>query len=708
MKDCTVVGTMEISEPVEWGNPLAALPQPEDDLTLQRTYPTRIDEGSMSWEQTGLHVDFVTELPRRYGALGCLPRRGLWANGGWYPQPLVDEAVPLVTWTASVQAEGEVVLNGPGAHWEGTAERLSLAVLPRGRHEQFGGLHVYSTGPRRPRRDAELEALVAADEREVVVVEAPMFRRLVRPGTGVVYVSDMAFRLWRPLYRYHRQAVLVGVLQASSKWEDPWMREIEAAALARELDLGGELERLLRFGTWAPAVDYLMYSGRIDFHAEVFDETFPADPLQDDLLEIFAPRVPGRVLAAKLDDHYGPGTSLDVAHHGIEGAGVDPDFVETWRRPYPEQDLVLEVHRSADGSADWTVTLTRDAAEDAPPEPIPYTIDGEAQVWAAPKGPSSTELRVAERPKVALDPLGHVKQTSLLYDTWPTRWTATFAGGPETVNLAENIFIGVVWATLRRQYDTHNTFRLVGWTGERSRAAGALAYTRTFGALQDRRTRAHRVTTSLSAALLNPQFRSTDDGALALEIGASYRWDSRVAYHFPLQGQGVRISMDTGFVPGSTATWGSVSAGGLTLLALHPRIVLALAARGGLAFGDVEHRLFSLGGSSAMRSIAPGTVVGTEEALASIELRLQPLRNASLPLAWFYWFDAFQLNGGLEAGTVDGVRALGWMGGFRMTLDGLGAFPWTWGFTVARPIWQAPVFDPDPPLQIYLRFGQEF
>ena len=107
-----------------------------------------------------------------------------------------------------------------------------------------------------------------------------------------------------------------------------------------------------------------------------------------------------------------------------------------------------------------------------------------------------------------------------------------------------------------------------------------------------------------------------------------------------------------------------------------------------------------------MRGLAPGVVVGTDMALGALELRVQPLRNASIPLMWVYWLDELQLNGGLEAGTVGGESAVGWTAGFRTTLDGLGAVRWTWGLTVAQPVWTS--FEADTPVQAYLRFGQEF
>ena len=691
-----VHGVITVDDEVTWVDPLAALPQPEDDLTLQRTYPGAVSHGEVAFVDQGRRVPFTTTLPRRYGALGCMGG-DVWANGGWYPQPLVEGELPVADWTVRVEAAGEVAVNGPDSSWSGRAERVSLTVLPDGKRKEMDGVTLLYRGPERPRRDAEVEALAQAAERELVVVEAPMFRRLARPGHDVLFLSDMAFRLWKPLYRYHRHATLVGIVQASSAWEDPWLREVEGAAVARELNLGDDALRLMRFGAWLPIIDQLMYSGRLSFHAEVFDETFPADPLDDDVAEMFSARIPGRVLATKLDDTYGPGTALAVAEQGWEA--VDPAFVESWRVPYPEQDLRLEVDRQQ-------LTITRDAPADAPAEPIPYTIDGERHVWDAPAGPGEHTQSLDGLSRVALDPKGHVRQTSRLYDTWPTRWTATFAGGPETVNLSEGIFVGSALTVLRRQYDTHNTFHANAWTGERSRLAVGAGYSRRFGPLVDRRRRRHRIGTSVSAAWLNPDFRPTDDGLYAVEWSVGYSWDSRVAYHFPLRGQGVGVSADTGFVPGSGARWGSVGAGGAALWAPHPRTVLALRARGGLAFGDVEHRLFSLGGSSMMRGLAPGVVVGTDMALGALELRLQPLRNASIPLMWVYWLDELQLNGGLEAGTVGGESALGWTAGFRTTMDGLGAVRWTWGLTVAQPVWTS--FEADTPVQAYLRFGQEF
>jgi hypothetical protein len=39
--------------------------------------------------------------------------------------------------------------------------------------------------------------------------------------------------------------------------------------------------------SWIPLVDYLLYSGSLPFYSEVFDETYPADPLADDPAELF-------------------------------------------------------------------------------------------------------------------------------------------------------------------------------------------------------------------------------------------------------------------------------------------------------------------------------------------------------------------------------------------------------------------------------------
>ncbi len=738
----TITGELVDPEDHELGDALAALPMPEDDLVLLRTFPGAPNEGS-------LQVDgerFEARLPRRYGALGSVAGRGLWANGGWHPVPLDEGALPVLDWVVEVELpEGSVgVLNGVVGEgtlrWEGSATRLSLAVVEGRLTELDEGLWLVDTGPRRPRRDRELVAMwrgafpPGTRPERLVVVEAPLQRRLVRPGEGLLYLSDLAFRTPSWLYRFHRGAVGRGLLGAGLELEDPWARELAAATLGSawaESVEDVELSAVMRLGSFVPLVDYLLYSGRMPFHSEVFDETFLDDPLQDDLLEMFGPRISGRVLATKLDDSFGFGTSDDLAGRLLAGqdlleaaaaVGVSPEFVESWRRPYPEQDLKLEVSR---GDGDWRVQVRRLAPEDAPEETVLVEIDGGLRAWEAPAGSGDKTWELGARPRrVALDPQGHLRQTAYVHDRWPTRWTAVGTLYPEVINVSQMLVVGVAVAQLRRQYDTRNVYTVSAFADEQNLLAARLGWSRYHGPLVDRRLRQQRLSLWASGGLLSPGFASTADGRYALELGLGYRWDTRALRRFPLKGHAVYAGGDLGVVPESGLTWGSVGVGGVKILGAHPKAVFALRGDGDLASGRVSHRLLPLGGSSAMRSLPASAVVGQQRALVGAELRLVPFRDLSLPLLWLYWLDEVQLTGGLEAGVLSGGTRLSEAGehvdpslGQSFTLvgstaslllvsDGLGVVPWTFGATAARPVWTSTELDQG--WQLYLRFGQEF
>jgi hypothetical protein len=47
-------------------------------------------------------VRFTAHLPRRYGAAGLVPGRGLFVNGLWHPQPTRDGAPVQAQWQASL------------------------------------------------------------------------------------------------------------------------------------------------------------------------------------------------------------------------------------------------------------------------------------------------------------------------------------------------------------------------------------------------------------------------------------------------------------------------------------------------------------------------------------------------------------------------------------------------------------------------------
>lgn len=741
----TITGTLSVQgQSLALTDPLERLPVPQDDLTTFRTFPGAPATGRVDWQPVDEGVwAFTTELPRRYGALGALPDRGLWANGGWYPQPVDSEGgLPLAHWDVAVTLpEGTVgALNSTaGAHtlaWEGVADRAALAVLEGGRVTELGPAEarVVLVQDRRSRslRDQELVAAFAragAGAGRVVVVEAPMFRRLVRPAPGLCFLSDRAFRLTRPLQRYHRVPVARGLLTASLPLVDPWLRGIAAEPLVRAYaarDGAGSPTAWLRFGRFIPWVDLVLSDGRTAFVGELFDEVHPSDPLGDDLVELYRPPVPAQVVSAWLDDLGGAGTAAGVGElvrlgeslgTALAAQGLDPGLARAWAEPLPDQDLALSVRRAEHG---WEVAVARDAADHAAPQPVVVSVDGDRRLWQAGPGADGTTWNLADRPRrVALDPDHHLAQTETAFDTWPARWTGTVAAAVYNVNLTQQSFTGLAWVNLRRLYDTRNLFQGVAYTDERNLIGARVTGRRAFGPLKDRRFRTYGAWASVGAALLSEDFRPTRDGRVAVGGGVGVAWDTRVDWYFPTSGHRLWASTDGGLIPGSDQWWGAVRGGGTWLWSPHPRHALAFRGRGGFAVGAVEHRLFSLGGDTTLRGVPPGQVVGSNQAVGMVEWRWAPLRNLSLWLP-LIWLSELQLSGGVEGGWVgglvrdgeisapgDGAVAVGWTGGVGVAGDWFGARPGLLTLTLARPIRTSGI--PEAPgLQVYLRGTQAF
>jgi len=450
--------------------------------------------------------------------------------------------------------------------WTGHGERVGLAALADGRVTELGPpearVVLVEDGRTRALRDTELAGVFARARpaegvSRVVVVEAPMFRRLVRSAPGLVYLSDRAFRLTRPLQRYHRVPVARGLLSASLPLSDPWLRGVAAEPLVRAYgarDGAGSPTAWLRFGRFIPWVDLVLSDGRTAFVGELFDEVHPSDPLGDDLAELYRPPTPAQVVSAWLDDLGGPGTAGAVGElvrlgeplsTALAARGLDPDLARAWAEPLPDQDLALAVRRAQEG---WTIGVRRQAADDAASQPVVVSIDGERRLWASGEGPGEMVWTQDERPRrVALDPDHHLAQAETAFDTWPARWTATVAAAVYNVNLTQRTATGLAWFNARRLYDTHNLFQGVAYTDERNLLGARVTYRRAFGALKDRRFRTHGAWASLGGALLSEAFRPTREGRVALGGG--------VGTPGTLASTGSSPPPGTGSGSASTAAW---------------------------------------------------------------------------------------------------------------------------------------------------------
>lgn len=719
---------LEGADPSALVDPLVGMPLPRDDQTRFRTFPGRDAVGHVTWhDQPDGSIAFEAELPRRFGDRGATAH-GLFANGGWHPQleglPVVDWVVDIAMPPHTTAALADRVGTGQ-VHWEGRADRASLAVVPHGVVTELvhGRLLTRRTPSKRLVRELDTDLVAWPVPLDGVVVRAPLRRRLVRPGAGLAYLSTRAHRLTPGLAFAHRVPVGRGLGAAWSGAPDPFVRELVGAGLSPEhvqaLD-AADTRKLLGSFAWVPQVQSLLSSRRLPFYSDILDLTWPGDPLRDDLAEQLRPSVPGTVAAARLDDRFGPGTATEVAHALHDGRPLPdalpdvPGLAASLRAMPPVQDYRLEV------DADH-VRLTRLAPAPSAPEVVVLRIDGEDRTLFVPPGVTEVPL-VEPADRVVFDPGQHLLQPRV-GDTWPPRYTLTASGWISTLNLSRRQLYGTLWTSLRRQYDTRHL-----WSGTLSNSRtdlvrAGMGHTWKVGPLIDGLTRRHAVRLGGSASLLDPRFAATDGLRVATDLSLAWAFDDRVSNEFPTSGERFAASVHGGIVPGTDERWAGTG-GSITLLGgLHPRVVVATRLAAHMARSTVPHRLLALGGQGAMRSIpvlpacptadgSPCADLATERAVLYLEYRWAPIRNWSVPMG-LAWGTELQLTGGLETllARVDDapVMATGLTGGVLGVADVLGAEPTSLGVTLGWPV-KATGIDlrPSPWPEIYLRMGQAF
>ncbi len=627
----TITGEIEVldGEGLRLVDALSSLPIPTDDQLLRLTFPGAPEQGWVYVEARGEgRYLFHSILPRRYDASGMVPGRGLFANGLWHPQPMRGDTAAVVDW--------EVQLHLPPGHtgvlnrsvgdrslrWSGAAERLSLAVLPRARVQQLqlpaGRVTLVDQGPRRGRRDRRLQALIAEDwpgpsAPDLIVVETPSRRRLTRPGPGLLFLSDRAFRVSGGLASFHRAPVRAGVLMAGLPIEDPWERSVAAAALADRSQEDIDLREALGLFAWIPQVDELLYDGRLPFYSEVFGETWPGDRVEDDLLEVVDPRSPGAAVSRRIDLRYGEGLSTRLAWAMLQGAeldaaaqalGLPPVEISAWRRAPPDEELSVAVDRADDGQ--WRVQVHRQASPSVPSEPIAIDVDGHREVWDANPGESHHTLLLDSKPaRVVVDPDGLIHQHRRSDDRWPTRWTTVAYLWWSDFSLRGGGLDAGGNLIFRRQYETREAIGLTAAISPQDSLSLAGTWYLYLGPLQDRRSRPFRLWFGGGPALLKPAYRPVDDGRVAVDLYAGGSWDTRTDDLFPRKGHRLSLGISGGQVLASQQRWGAMSTTATGLVSAWGRVALAGRLRLGLAGGDVAHRLLSLGGSGGVSGITP-------------------------------------------------------------------------------------------------------
>jgi hypothetical protein len=731
----TITGELivEDGEGVRFIDALSMLPQPESDTVALRTWPRDPEQGWVDiTERDRDTLSFYAILPRRYDASGLVPGRGVFLNGLWHPQPVRGTALEDATWDVTLTLPDGVVgtLNGTYGtgelHWQGHAERLAISAIPGGEIRRMpleAGELVVVDSRARPRLDERLTAMVEDSwpgpmAPDALVVVTPSRRRLCRPGPDVLFLSDRAFRATGGLWRYHLPAVRLGLLSASLPIEESWQRHLAAAAISERLYTEPTPEELLGWFSWIPQIDDLLYDGRMPFFSEIFNETWPGDPLADDLQEIVDRRIPARALLHRIDALYGEGSTYRLAtallsgrslHEATIAAGVPPAVLSDWLGWEPAAELSVDVEELTDES--WRITVDRVAEDRAPVEPVVVVIDEVERRLLL--GPGS-DRAIIEQPyppsAVQIDPDRQLLQVDRSDDRWPERWTAVVSFFPYELNLRTARLSAYANLGLRRQYSTLWRYDLGVYTDPENLIGTSVRATRYLGPLIDRRYRVLRVWGGVGSAVLDADFRPITGSPVVTEAFLGTAWDTRERLALVRSGHRISAAVGAGMIPGSTERWAST---GMTLLAQQPlggRVVAVGRVKGGLASGDLEHRLLALGGSSAVQGLPPAAMLGNDRAVASGELRWLALHNVSVPIP-LAWVSEMQVSGGADVGTSsrDGVRtsAVGWSGGLGFVADIVGADPNFGGIWVAGPVWVTDETLADG-LQVYVRISQPF
>jgi hemolysin activation/secretion protein len=171
----------------------------------------------------------------------------------------------------------------------------------------------------------------------------------------------------------------------------------------------------------------------------------------------------------------------------------------------------------------------------------------------------------------------------------------------------------------------------------------------------------------------------------------------------------VSVAVGAGTRLTAAESWASAGGAWVELVPIHPRHVLATRLRAGWSSSEVAHRLLTLGGADAVRSVEETAVLGNERLVANVEYRWSALRDISVPLP-LAWVSELQLVPGFDAGAVwiDGSDApsvaSGATVGLYSVLDVFGARPTLVGAVMAFPI--SPVVSSVP--QVYFSFDHAF
>ncbi|MSQ04044.1 MAG: hypothetical protein EXR71_19515 [Myxococcales bacterium] len=710
--------------PVEWGRPLSALDRVVGDLEVVRGGPGWSDAGSMELATMPFSCTFRTVLPQRFGDTGALPGEGFWSNGTWLPRASTDAA----TWSVllHVPVGMVVVLNGSvhtdttEVRWSGVADRLALAVLPRERapisRVDLGQGQVWFVGraAQRPNVQKQVRALLVdgwpwSAPVDLVVVSDHDRRHLATAGPGVVYLSDRAFRLSPGLSRFHWPAVRRALYAAGLAERPLWDARFLATLLTEDLP-APKVEKALGWAAWNPIIDELLTDGTLPFYEDTFSEARPAPA--DPLLALAGRRDP-RAAALQAREALTPTAIAPLIREALAGAPDAPGgpVLEALRR-LGLTDVLPEAWLAGDDPGnEYAIVATRtgglrlERRGGTTPEPVVLDIDGVRTTELVPGAPYTLDLPETAR-VVTVDPVAHLIDPARGDNRAPARWAAVLTGWATDISPSQGSFTAWGDVLFRRQGDTENLFLAGIQHTPKDLVSIDLGYVRYFGPLLDRRQRHHRIALMVGGSIFDPAYRDTIDGDAAVEGSMGYAWDTRAGDTFAFRGRRVGAGVSGGVRVHDGAAWSGIGATWIELIALHPRHVVATRLRAGWAGGEVEHRLLTLGGADAVRSVREDEVVGTLRAVGNLEYRWSIIRDASVPLP-LAWLSEVQLAPGFDVGAVeaDGAHTGGGATlGLYCILDIFGARPTLLGVVTAFPVW------PDPGLvpQVYFSFDHAY
>lgn len=720
----TLSGSIVADTPVEWGSPLLGLDRQSADLEVVRGGPGWPDPGSMQLTTTPLSSTFQTTLPRRFGDTGALQGEGLWSNGTWYPRASTDVA----TWTVllHIPADMVVVVNGSvhtgktEVRWSGIADRLALAVLPATHtpisrvavgpgHVQFVGRAAQRPNVQKQVRALLTEAWPWSAPVDLVVVSDRDRRHLATAGPGVVYLSDRAFRLSPGLSRFHWPAVRRALYAAGLSERPGWDARFLATLLTEDQP-APKVEKALGWAAWNPIIDELLTDGTLPFYEDTFSEARPAPA--DALLTLQGRRDP-RAAALQARDALTPETIEPLVREALAAAPDTPDgpVLHTLRR-LGLTELLPEAWLSADDpDNEYAIVATIEGRMrlerrgGASPEPVVLEVDGVRSTVLSSAAPYALDL--PDRARVAaIDPLAHLIDPTRDDNRAPSRWAAVLTGWVTDISPSQGSFTAWGDVLFRRQGDTQNLFLAGIQHTPKDLVSLDLGYVRYLGPLVDRRQRQHRLAATVGTSIFDPAYRDTIDGDLAVEGSLGYAWDTRAADTYAFDGRRLGAGVSGGVRLGDGATWAGIGATWIEFYPFHPRHVLATRLRAGWAGGEVEHRLLTLGGADAVRSVREDEVVGTTRGVATVEYRWSVIRDASVPLP-LAWISEIQLAPGFDVGAVD-ADSLHTAGGATLgvygILDVFGARPTLLGVVAAFPVWPEPSAVP----QVYFSFDHAY